>query len=278
MKKIYILHSILALLLLGMISACDQENKRELYTPAATLAFAIDQSASTKIISSAPTLEIDILRTDGGAALTGEDLTVRAFYDDGDGKYSDEADSKDVLLEGVTAKYHFEAGKCLGKVHINAGVLPVGDMILIDLIIPDAKATATGDKQTQIEVMMDYTWEPYGKVTLKSAFFEAAIPDVVIEKAVKAEAYRLVDYWKAAGATEPATLEFKINKDNSISFISKTQPSGLKHQSYGMISLEDVGASKYDPATRVVSIAAKYVVSAGSFGTAESTFVLPEAK
>lgn len=188
---------------------------------------------------------------------------------------------KEGMIRPVKNSFDFADGSAVAEIAFEYDDLENfgAEVYMFGLKIDKSKVSHSGLDSLTVSSSRLLTYEEIGKVLYSDGFFEEDIPDVAVAKAKEGPVYRLLDLWADDNIKPGYHLTFVIEPNNKIKF--NKQDTGFVHQKYGMIrftegKLKDGTVSYYDPATRTVHLIINYVVDQGSFGSAESTFVLPK--
>ena len=167
----------------------------------------------------------------------------------------------------TTPVISFKKGENVTYAELNFGSidkLGAVDKYNIQLSIEEKSISSSGIGTITVQASRLLTWENYGTGVYSSEFFGESW-EQPIEKAAEGNIFRLPDCY-----TEGYTITFSIENGEITDF--SNQATGYVHPTYGMVYVKLMDSLIQG---NQVLILLNFYCSAGSFGTAVETLILP---
>lgn len=194
MKNIYKIYFVCSILLIGLLTSCEQDNMNTLYDEPDGVTFTNSTLTSVTVQPNEPTFEVDVLRANGSGTLSGS-VDVEAFIP------AAKADEADTPFEGITVtNFAFAEGETKTTITVNAEPLEIGVVIRVELSFTEVGLSLDGEGSTTVTVNKDYNWQPIGTGKFVDNWASGVEYEVEF---VKAEGF---DRWRAL-APYDETLE-----------------------------------------------------------------------
>lgn len=166
----------------------------------------------------------------------------------------------------VPATVTFAAGESITKIHVTVGDITSGTDYKVYIAITDENvAPIDANMEKVITVFRDYTYSAIGTGTIISTFFEFE-DNFEWEKADQTSWYKALSPYE-----EGYDIIFKVGTDGKSVTIDKQVIAG-DISGYG----KGYVAGKGEIKNGAIVATLEFTVSAGSFGSAKETFVLPD--
>lgn len=219
MKYINKISVVLSLLAVVLFSSCEQDNEGAVYTEGSGLTFVSSALSGVTVSPDAPVVVVDILRSNGAAAESGE-LTMTATI------------GKDAF-DGLTVTgYNFAAGETKTTVTIDATALAIGAKAIVSLALNTDDIAIDGVAETTISITKDYSWEPMGTGVWTDGLIctifnvQAGVQwEVEVEKAVGFDVYRMVNAYGFEVC--PWTAESEVTVNPCYIMVDATDPNAV---------------------------------------------------
>ena len=268
MKKY--LFGMMALAVVALFTACDQDNEAEIYSLSGQgLAFLNSDMGSIEVEPSDANFTVDIVRGNSSGAYTGKVGSVTATIDGTQVNYADYCTIGD---------FSFADGESTTTFNVNVDKLPVGSKLTLVMALTDTEnmAPTSGTDKVTVTVNKKIVWKSAGTGHYDSPEWweEDFDVDIVYAEGFSPKLYKIIGLFETG-----YDIEFTITDDNKVMV---PKQGSWKHSSYGVVSL--VGnadgnatgyAGPYDPATKKATFTLKHTVSAGSFGTYTDVLTMP---
>ena len=259
----------IAIAMMGLFSACDQDNEAAIYThnQGQGLAFINTDLGDVEVPAADPNYKITLARCNAKEAFSGKVDKITAVV----GK-----DTVDYNTVCTVSGYSFESGSYTADISINVDKLEMGKVLNLTLECTDeqnlAPSSDSGTNAVTMAISKAYNWTVLGTGHYYSPEWWEEDFDVEIQKADGFSQYKIKNLFE-----EGYDIQFEITSDNQV--IVPKQASWV-HSSYGTVYLEGYAAANfvagtYDPATKTATLTLQHTVSAGSFGAYTDTLVLP---
>ena len=173
----------------------------------------------------------------------------------------------------VPSSINFEAGSHTANIHVSVGDITPGQNYQLVLILDEANAPVDAIIQKTVTIYRDYTYATVGIGEYISTFFtmdEAGTPYRTPVEVQRAE--QNPNLYKAVGVFEEGyDIVFQIGTDGRrVSVARQAVISDISGYGTGYVS----GNGTLEDGT--ITAILEFTVSAGSFGTAVETLILPE--
>lgn len=219
MKMKKYLYGLVAIAVVALFAACDQENEAAIYTPQGQgLAFTSNSMGSIEVEPNDANFSVDIVRGNSKGAYTGKVNKVTA-----------EVDGKAVDYNSICTigDFTFEDGKCSSSFNVNVDKLPVGSVLSLTMELTDSTnlAPTEGTSVISVSVNKKYVWESAGTCDFTDFTFASddsgvTAKGVPVEHAQATNLYRIVKPWIACygpapdGFAEDSGIQFTFNGDD----------------------------------------------------------------
>jgi len=265
--KRYSLISLPILLLAFIFTSCDQENIKTIYNDGGTPKVSFASKVLVKSMAPADqnVIKVPIYRTSNTGTSPVVNLSFKTTSTNAKGLFT--------LPDSAVV---FESGSDVAYAQIKySDINKLGATSTYGMSLTIKDSTVLSPTKTNIITITasrQLTFADFGTGKFTSKFFGQSW-DQPIQKAVEGEVYKLIDCY-ATGYP----IVFAVNSDNSVTFT--LQQTGYVDTTYGMVSLNPLlstgavvpGSLKVD---KTITLAARFSVSAGSWGPYTETLVLP---
>lgn len=250
-----------------LLTSCEQDNEKPIYagtTMGVTFGF---NSQSVDFPSEGyEGFDVEVIRAQSGEAVT---IPLSAVILDAAGN-STPVPSTIQVPNSVS----FEADENVTSFHVSVGDIESGVTYQLAVTMANEEYAPIDNISTKIiSIYRDYTYTSIGTGEVRSSFFvmdEAGTPysgPVEIQKADQVTWYKVISPYE-----EGYDLILQVADDRT----SVTVPQQAIYSSYGQYGALSV-AGEGELENGIITVTLEFTVSAGTFGTFQETFVLPEA-
>lgn len=186
MKYINKLTWALVVLVMGCLTACNQDQEGAIYQPDnAALSFNSSALDNVSVPAGNPVYNLEVYRGNVNVTPSGKPSFSITVTQNGE----------DVPLAGCTiSDYHFEEGASRGYVSINVEPLEVGVEAYVTVDLNDADLSTGGIQSTSFIISKEYDWVSIGTGTFMDAFVIGSnVYEVEIQKAEGFDRWRVID-------------------------------------------------------------------------------------
>lgn len=214
----------LAIAMVALFTACDQDNEAAIYTPKGqALAFTSNSMGNIEVEPTDANFKVDIVRGNSKGAYTGKVNKVTAVV----GK-----DTVDYNTVCTIGDFTFADGVCATDFNVNIDPLPVGKVLTLTMELTDEEnlSPTDGTNVVSVSVNKKYVWESAGTCTFTDFTFASdengvTASNVPVEHAQATNLYRIIKPWIACygdapdGFASDSGIQFTLNSDNSIDLV-----------------------------------------------------------